>query len=219
MKKTALIAGSTGLVGSFLLQKLLDSDYYEKVTVLVRKPIDRIHPRLRQVVYEYDRPFVDKVRADDIYCCLGTTIKKAGSKEAFRKVDYGYPLQIARFAHENGASQFAVVTAMGSDEKSMFFYNRVKGQLENELKEIPFNGLYIFRPSMLLGKREEYRMGEDIAKILMKLVKPLLPGNTRAIHASQVAEAMFYHVKQALPGIHYINSGSMQQFDVTNNLS
>lgn len=218
MKKTALIAGSTGLVGSFLLQRLLEDDYYEKVTVLVRKPIDRIHPRLRQVVYEYDRPFADKVRADDIYCCLGTTIKKAGSKDAFRKVDYSYPLQIAQIAHENGATQYAVVTAMGSDEKSMFFYNRVKGQLEDELKKIPYDGLYIFRPSMLLGKRDEFRAGENIAKILMKLVRPLLPQNTRAIHASQVAETMFYHVKQTLPGIHYINSGSMQQFDVTNDL-
>ncbi len=218
MKKTALIVGSTGLVGSFLLQKLLEDDYYEKVTVLVRRPIDRIHPRLRQVIYEFDRPFIDKVRADDIYCCLGTTIKKAGSKDAFRKVDYGYPLQIAQFAHENGASRYAVVTAMGSDEKSMFFYNRVKGQLENELRKIPFDGLYIFRPSMLLGKRDDFRAGEDIAKIFMKLVRPLLPRNIRAIHASQVAEAMFSYVKQDLPGVHYINSGSMQQFAVTNDL-
>jgi uncharacterized protein YbjT (DUF2867 family) len=215
--KTALLVGSTGLIGSYLLNKLLSSEHYEKVTILVRKAVGINHPKLEQVLYEFDRPFVDKVRADDVYCCLGTTIRKAGSKQAFRKVDYDYPLQIASFAHANGAKRFAIVTAIGSDEKSFFFYNRVKGEVEAELKKIPFNSLYIFRPSMLLGIRKEFRLGEDLAKIVMRAAGPVLPANTRAIHASQVAEAMMVYMQNGKAGIQYVDSGAMQCFSVDNN--
>lgn len=215
--KTALLVGSTGLIGSYLLNKLLSSEHYEKVTVLVRKPLDVNHPRLKQVVYEFDRPFADKVRADDVFCCLGTTIRKAGSRQAFRKVDYEYPLQIANFAHTNGAKRFAIVTAIGSDEKSFFFYNQVKGEVESELKKIPYESLYIFRPSMLLGIRKEFRLGEDLAKIVMRAIGPVLPANTRAIHASQVAEAMIVSMQNGKSGVHYVDSGAMQNFSVDNN--
>jgi uncharacterized protein YbjT (DUF2867 family) len=214
--KTALIVGSTGLIGSYLLKKLLKSDHYQKVTVLVRKPLGIIHPRLNQVLYEFDRPFADKIRADDVYCCLGTTKRKAGSKEAFRKVDYHYPLQIANFAHDNGCKRYAIVTAIGSDEKSFFFYNRVKGEVEKELKKIPFESLYIFRPSMLLGIRKEFRFGEDLAKIVMRAAGPLLPANTKAIHASQVAEAMIIFMQNGSAGVHYVDSGAMQKYSVDN---
>jgi uncharacterized protein YbjT (DUF2867 family) len=215
--KTALLVGSTGLIGSYLLNMLLSSEHYEKVTILVRKTVGINHPKLNQVLYEFDRPFVDKVRADDVYCCLGTTIRKAGSKQAFRKVDYEYPLQIASFAHTNGAKRFAIVTAIGSDEKSFFFYSRVKGEVEAELKKIPFNSLYIFRPSMLLGIRKEFRLGEDLAKIVMRAAGPVLPANTRAIHASQVAEAMVVYMQNGKAGIQYVDSGAMQSFSVDNN--
>jgi uncharacterized protein YbjT (DUF2867 family) len=212
MSKTALIAGSTGLVGSSLLNLLLNNDQYSKVIVLVRKPLDISHARLEQVVYEYDRPFGDKIRADDVYCCLGTTIGKAGSKDAFRRVDFEYPLQIAQLAFANGTKRFAIVTAIGSDEKSFFFYNRVKGEVETELKKIPFEGLYIFRPSMLLGNRAEYRFGEEVGKVFMKLFDFLMPPNTKAIEASNVAQAMITTTLESRQGIFVINSGDMQHF-------
>jgi uncharacterized protein YbjT (DUF2867 family) len=215
--KTALVVGSTGLVGSYLLKKLLLSQYYEKVTILVRRTVDINHPRLKQVIYDFDQPLADKVRADDIYCCLGTTIRKAGSKKAFRKVDFEYPIQIAKLAHENGAKRYAIVTAIGSDEKSFFFYNRVKGEVETELKKIPFESLHIFRPSMLLGTREEFRLGEDLAKIVTRAIEPVLPANTRAIHASKVAEAMIVSLQKGKPGVVYVDSGAMQNFSVDNN--
>ncbi len=216
--KTALIAGATGLVGSFLLEELLEENYYQKVTILVRKPVDKYHPKLEQIVFDFDHPDKDVVVADDVYCCLGTTIKKAGSKEAFRRVDFTYPLELAKMAHENGTNNFAVVTAIGSGEKSMFFYNKVKGELEKELKKIPFKGLYIFRPSMLLGPRKEYRFGEAAAKAFMKTFGFLFSKNTKAIHASQVARAMFQIVHQGEAGVQYIDSGQMHIFTVKKNL-
>jgi uncharacterized protein YbjT (DUF2867 family) len=213
MHKTALIAGSTGLTGSYLLEKLLTSDNYSKVVSLVRKPHPLRHPRLEQIVFDFDNPAEEHIKADHIYCSLGTTIKKAGSKAAFRKVDLEYPLSLARIAYRNGASRFSVITSMGSNPRSAFFYNQVKGELEEELKKIPFEGLYIFRPSLLVGNRKEYRMGENAAKWIMKAVDFLLPANLRSIHVSKVAEAKLFAMQHASNGVHIISSGHMQHFD------
>ncbi|TVQ17119.1 MAG: oxidoreductase [Bacteroidetes bacterium] len=217
--KTALIAGATGLVGSFLLKELLEEEHYSKVTALVRKPLEISHPRLEQIVFDYDNPDTSVIKAEDVYCCLGTTIKKAGSKEAFRKVDYHYPLMLGQSAYENGCNQFAVVTAIGSSEKSSFFYNRVKGEVERDLKKIPFQSLWIFKPSMLLGPRKESRLGEEAAKVFMKALGFLFPKNMKGIHASQVAKAMYYHFSEQMSGIHIVESGQMQKFPVKKNLT
>jgi uncharacterized protein YbjT (DUF2867 family) len=135
--KTALLVGATGLIGDLLARQLVESPAYERVTVLTRKPLAWQHPRLQEIPFDFDRPNSMLVRADDIFCCLGTTMKKAGSKEAFRKVDYQYPLDIARLGRQSGARQFAVVTAMGADTGSMFYYNRVKGEIERDLGMFP----------------------------------------------------------------------------------
>jgi len=217
--KTALIAGATGLVGSFLLKELLEEEHYSKVTILVRKPLEMSHPRLEQVVFDYNNPDKSVVKANDVYCCLGTTMKKAGSKEAFREVDYHYPLMLGQWAYENGCNQFAVVTAVGSSEKSAFFYNRVKGELERDMKKIPFQSLYIFKPSFLLGPRKEYRFGEEVGKVFMRTLGFLFPKNMKAIHASQVARAMSYHLFQQMAGVHIVESGQMQGFPVKKNLT
>ncbi len=217
--KVALISGATGLVGSFLLKELLEAEHYSKVTALVRKPMEMSHPRLEQVVFDYDNPDTSVIKANDVYCCLGTTIKKAGSKEAFRKVDYHYPLMLGQLAYENGCNQFAVVTAIGSSGKSSFFYNRVKGEVERDLKKIPFQSLCIFKPSFLLGPRKESRLGEDTAKVFMKALGFLFPKNMKAIHASQVAKAMLYYLSQQTSGVHIVESGQMQDFPVKKNLT
>lgn len=211
--KTALIAGATGLVGSYLTEQLLDNEQYSRIKILVRKPIDKPHHRLEQIIYDYQKPDLSAVRADEVYCCLGTTIKKAGSREAFRKVDLEYPLQIARAAKQNGTNHFAIVTAIGSNEKSSFFYNRVKGEVEELLTEVGFERLLIFRPSMLLGPRNEFRFGEEAGKIIFKAAGFLFPKNMKGIHAAKVAAAMIWHMqKEKEKGTMYIESGQMQQF-------
>ena len=211
---TALVSGATGLVGSFLVKMLLDDGHYDKVKILVRKPVDLNHPTLEQIIYDYENPDFEKLKADDIFCCLGTTIKKAGSKEAFIKVDYDYPLQIAQATQKAGAKNFSIVTAIGSSSKSKIFYNRVKGEVEEKLKEIPFDSLQIHRPSMLLGPRKEFRTGEEIGKIVARGLWFLFPKRYRGIHVSQVAGCMISKMKEAKSGLHIIESDQMHNWPV-----
>ena len=211
MKKKAIVAGASGLVGSYVVRELLKRDEYEEVKVLVRKPLNLGDPALKQVMYDYEQPDPDEVKADHVYCCLGTTMKKAGSKEAFRKVDYEYPLQLAKAASENGAEKFALISAMGANTKSFFFYNRVKGQVEETLREFPFKTTSIFRPSMLLGPRGEFRLGEEIGKILMKALRFFLPANMKPIHAEKVARAMVKRMTGEEQGVVIVKSGEMQR--------
>jgi len=207
--KIALIAGANGLTGSYLLEQLLESDRYDRVKALVRRPLDREHSKLEPIVFDYDHPEPELIEADHVYCCLGTTMKKAGSKEAFRKVDHDYPLEIARMAYRNGARRFALVSAVGANSRSMFYYNRVKGQLEADLQEIPFQSVYIMRPSMLLGPRKEKRTGEELGKAVMKPLSFLFPSNMKPVHVSQVAACMVDHMNRDEPGVHVIPSGQM----------
>ena len=213
--KTAIIAGATGLTGSYLLQYLLKQQTYDKIKVLVRTALDIEHPTLEQIIYDYDNPAPEKLTADHVYCALGTTIKKAGSKEAFRKVDYEYPLEIARIAQQNGASKFALVSAIGANKRSMFFYNRVKGDLEEAIQGIPYRAIYIMHPSMLLGPRKESRPGESFGKALMKPLRFVLPKNMKPIHASKVAACMADKMNSNEEGVHVIPSGRIQKFAFT----
>lgn len=212
--KTAIIAGASGLTGSYLLKLLLENKTYSEVKVLVRKPLNIKHPSLQQIVYDYENPNPEVIKADHVYCCLGTTMKKAGSREAFKKVDYEYPLQIAQAAHQNGAEKFALVSAMGASIRSRVFYNKVKGQLEADLKEVPYEATYIFHPSMLLGPRKEFRFGEEAGKILMKGFRFFLPANIKPVHASQVAACMQDYMNKKEKGIHIIPSGQMQNYPI-----
>ena len=173
MSKTALIVGATGLIGQHLTTTLLDSNEYSQVFVLVRRLLPLEHPKLAQVVVNFDALTAADIAGDDVFCCLGTTMKVAGSREAFEKVDYHYPLEVATFAQANGAKQFGIVTAMGADASSMIYYNRIKGHVETSLREVGFETLLIFRPSILLGERGEVRLGERIGKIFMRLLRPL----------------------------------------------
>lgn len=210
--KTALVIGATGLIGNLLTHRLVDSSFYSNVKVLVRKSLNWQHPRLQEVVFDFDHPNGLLTQADDIFCCLGTTIKKAGSQEAFRKVDYQYPLDIARLSLASGASQFAIVTAMGAKADSSIFYNRVKGEVERDLAALNFPTLLIFRPSLLLGDRSESRLGERIGAGVMRLFAPLIPARYKAIDASKVANAMLETTQQGLKGKHFFESDILQKF-------
>ncbi len=215
--KTAIIAGATGLTGSHLRELLQNNPYYEKVKILVRKPLDVFHEKLEQVVFDYEHPDKELIKGDHVYCCLGTTIKKAGSKEAFRKVDFDYPLQLAEWSITNGASRYALVSAMGASRNSFFFYNQVKGDVEEQLKKFPFESIFIMRPSMILGIRDEFRFGEEMGKLLMKPMQPLFPKNLKSIHASQIAHCMMEKMTGEETGTHTILSGEMQKYPVHKN--
>ncbi|UCD83246.1 MAG: oxidoreductase, partial [Deltaproteobacteria bacterium] len=172
--RSALLVGASGLTGGHCLRFLLESDLYDKVTVLGRTPLSLEHIKLQQHAIDFDN--LEKhsglITATDIFCCLGTTMKQAGSKDAFYRVDCTYPSEIARIAVGNGSERYLIVTAIGANSKSLFFYNRVKGDVENSVSKLPFRGIYIFRPSILLGNRKESRRGEEIGMSLSKIVSP-----------------------------------------------
>jgi len=213
--KTALVFGYTGLIGGHLIKLLLSHSAYEKVILLGRKPLDLNHPKLKQHVINMDDPssYESLVKGNDCFVCLGTTMAKAGSKEAFYKVDYTYCHEIGLAAAKNSVNQFLIVTAMGSDPNSLIFYNKVKGQLEASLMNLPFWAIHVFQPSLLLGDRSEKRFGESVAAFVGKgfaaitgsLFKKYLP-----IKGEDVAAAMLLAANQLNPGKFKYTSDQLQ---------
>jgi uncharacterized protein YbjT (DUF2867 family) len=192
---TALIAGASGLVGGCLLRHLLEAPEYDRVVSVGRCRLDLVHPKLGQVVADFTAldKLPERLRGDDAFCCLGTTMRRAGSREAFRAVDHGAVLALAWAAKRGGARRFFTVSALGADPGSRVFYNRVKGEIEEALRVLGFATLGIFRPSLLLGSRREFRPGERLGAILAALFEPVLFGRLRryrAIQAEVVARAM-----------------------------
>lgn len=209
--KTAVIAGATGLVGKELLNNLLDNDQYKKVISLVRRETPVNHSKLEEWVVDFDKLDEDAPRmmADEFFCCLGTTMEKAGSKEAFANVDYLYPVNLASIAQKNNAKKYLLISAMGADKNSSFFYNKVKGEVEEGISEKDIRSVYIFRPSLLLGEREEERTGEKIASKVAEPLSGLLVGplkKYRPIHAKEVADGMMKMAQKDLKGVHFIKS-------------
>lgn len=192
---TALLAGASGLVGRSLLDLLLAAPEYGRVISVGRRKLDVAHPKLEQRIVDFaalDRALAG-VNCDDAFCCLGTTIRQAGSRENFRAVDHAAVLALAWAARRNGAQRFFVVSALGADPDSRVFYNRVKGETEQALVVLDFATLAIFRPGLLLGERAKPRPGERAMAALLWLVEPLLAGRFRkyrAIQAGVVARAM-----------------------------
>src|SRR5213594_3218037 len=212
-RRTALLAGATGLVGGHLLRLLLADDAYQKVTILARRGLPLTNPKLQQRLIDFDHlADLDASKVDDVFCCLGTTIKKAGSQEAFRKVDFGYVEALARIAARAGAKQFLLVSAIGADAKSRVFYSRVKGETEAAVQAVGFAGTHIFRPSMLLGDRAESRILERLGTPLMRAVAFAMVGplrRARPIAAVDVAAAMVKVAKKARPGAHVYTYDAM----------
>ncbi len=192
--RAAIVVGATGLTGTSLVKQLCENDEYVSVTVIARRELAFTHPKLEVKIRNFDTLEEKDIElAQEVYCCLGTTIKKAGSREEFEKVDFEYPLTIASLAKKRGIPHMLVITAMGANENSPFYYNRVKGKLEHDLMVIGLQRLSIIRPSLLVGEREEVRLGEKVGEQVLKFVKPLLVGplkRSRSIEASQVAKAM-----------------------------
>ena len=207
--KTALIIGGTGLVGKELTALLLNDNRYSQIISLVRKPLERINEKLVQLPFNFDKPDPSVIVANELFCCLGTTIKAAGNKQSFYKVDHDYIINIARLAYLNGIKKMALVSSIGAEKDSRIFYNNTKGITEDDAMQIGFESLFILRPSILLGHRSESRPGEAIGKFLMVNLAFILPKNYRPVKGKQVARAMIEMMNSGKVGTHILESASI----------
>lgn len=200
-----LLAGATGLVGREALELFLADPATERVVTVTRRPLPRPpHPKLEARVAEFellhDQP--DLFQVSHVVCALGTTMREAGSRSAFRRVDYYYPITLARLGIQGGARHFLLVSAIGARYGSRFFYNHVKGELEKDLRALPYQSITILRPSLLLGEREEFRLGERVAQALGRF----FPERYRPVHARDVAQGLVRAAHQDAPGVRVIES-------------
>ena len=213
--KIALIAGASGLVGSELLQSLIENDTYKTIHILSRRSLKIKSSKIVEHIISFDKleNFELDQKIDHVFCTLGTTIKKAKSKENFRKVDYDYVLALGKKAKLWNADKFLMVSSLGANAKSAIFYNRVKGEIENALKHLELPHLFIFRPSLLLGNRKEQRTGEKTAINVYKVVAPLFFGpfkKYKGIEAKQVAKGMLNTALQNTDTFKILESDEIQ---------
>jgi uncharacterized protein YbjT (DUF2867 family) len=196
-ESTAIVIGATGLIGNSLVKQLLNDSSFSKITILVRTWDDFSHPKLEVIPVNFNN--LDELRrklpiGKAIFCCIGTTQKKVkGDKDAYRKIDFDIPVNIAQLGIEKGYRQYLLVSAVGANSQSSNFYLRLKGQVEEAICKLPFESITIFRPSVLIGNRKENRIGERIGIALVKIFSFLLTGKRsiyKAIHADNVARAM-----------------------------
>ena len=211
--KTAIVAGASGLVGKELVQRLINSDQYRLIYVLSRKKSGLVNDKIRELMIDFEKvgqlKFDEPI--DDVFCSLGTTMKQAGSRDNFKKVDYEYVVALANLGKRHGASKFIVISAMGANSKSAVFYNKIKGMTEDALKDIGFNQLIILRPSLLLGERAEKRFAERLSGIFMKAFNFIIPDNYKAIQAEKVAECMLKMALKSEEKVLIVESGEMQR--------
>ena len=215
MGKTALVLGASGLVGQELVNILVESKEFERITLLVRKELKINSAKINEIVIDFEKmeEYKEEFNVDIVFCTLGTTIKKAKTKENFEKVDFHYPIEGAKLSKSFGKGHFFVVTAMGSDENSSVFYSKTKGRLEKELKNLGLNNLSIFRPSLLLGERKELRVGERIGTFLFSIIKILLVGRLKKYAGIEARDVAFYMYEKSLEnscGIFIYESDKMQ---------
>ncbi len=214
--KTALVFGATGLVGGFCLRQLLEHPVYTKVVAFTRRPLKLTHPKLVEQIVDFDKPdsFSDLVKGDDLYLCLGTTMDRAGSRAGFYRVDFTYSFQVAKMASLNKVNQLLLVSSVGAGRDSLFYYSRVKGELEDAVKKLPFWAIHIFQPSVLLGERNENRWGEEIAGRIGRVIDSITGGllsKYRPVEAEVVAQAMIAAAQGLKSGLRVYPSHYLQE--------
>lgn len=204
--RVAVLAGAAGLVGNECLRMLVRSEDYHPVIAFVRRPLEFTHPKLRQIIVDFaNLPRLPEFADADIFSALGTTMKQAGSRDAFRKVDYGVSLSFATLAAQGGARQFVLVSSISADAHSSTFYLRVKGELEDALRPLPFRSLHIFRPSLILGDHLGRLTGERVGVAVAKALDFAFVGKLKkfsAVDADDVAAAMINVARRAEAGVH-----------------
>lgn len=193
--RSVLLLGATGLVGRHTLRLLAADDRWGRVVTLDRRPLAAASASHEPHVVDFDRldAHSDALACDDVICCLGTTMKQAGSEDAFRRVDLEIPVEVAERAHRAGASRYLLVSALGADPDSRFFYNRTKGQAEQAIRTVGFDAVQIVQPSLLAGDREEVRLGERVGLAALRVARPVLIGpltRLRPTQAEDVARAL-----------------------------
>ena len=202
---TATLVGATGLIGSYLLEELLNDSYFDTVRILIRRPIDVTHPKLEKKLVDFndnDSLLVALSNSDVLCCAIGTTMKKIkGDKEAYRKIDYEIPVKLARFCKMTGCEKFILVSSAGANSKSSNFYQRLKGETDQAISEIGLKTVHIMRPSLLLGERNEFRLGENIGKVIMTGLSFFIPARYKAIQATDVAKVMLGLAKETNEGV------------------
>jgi uncharacterized protein YbjT (DUF2867 family) len=191
-KKTVIVAGSTGLVGKEVVKQLLAERTCQKIILLVRNKSEIKHPKIIEIVFNFSSSAytVENLEADCMFICIGTTMKKAKTKERFKEVDLDIPLKLAKLAKKINVQNVSVISAMGADSRSSFFYNRIKGEMETQLISLNLAYLSIVRPSLLIGDREEFRFGERFAEKVYKALPFIYPKKYEPVKASSVANAM-----------------------------
>ncbi|HEY8688506.1 MAG TPA: NAD(P)H-binding protein [Chitinophagaceae bacterium] len=217
-EQTAVVIGASGLIGNYLVEQLLHDEYFGTVRVLVRRGLAFDHPKLQQVIVNFNNinDYTKRFgKGDIIFCCVGTTQKKVkGDKVAYEKVDHDIPVNAAQIGIDNGFKKFLVVSSIGANLISGNFYLRLKGEMEKDIKQFPFKSISIFRPSMLLGKRNESRPGEKAGQIFMQAISFLFFGRFKKYHsvkAVDVAKAMIAQSKKDDPGIHIVEYPEMKK--------
>lgn len=205
-----LLIGATGLVGRHVLDQALADPRIGAVTALVRRELPA-HPKLTTVRADFER--LDRNaswwHADAVICTLGTTMRAAGSRAAFQRVDHDYPLTVARLAHAHGTPVYVLNSAIGADARARFFYNRVKGELENHLLQVGFDSLVLVRPGIISGHRNEFRLGERVMLGALRVAAPLLPRRWRPNPASKIAKALLDAALLPQPGVSVIAAERM----------
>lgn len=206
--RTAILFGASGLVGSWVLRLLLDSDYYSKVIIITRKPFFQNHPKLEKHIIDFKvlKQYKHFVQGDDLFFCIGTTLRDAGSVEAFRQVDVEIAREVGEIAVENNVQRFIAVSSLGADPNAGNFYRKAKGEMEVLLRRKKLPRLTIVRPSLLIGERKYSRIRETLLRIFLTLISPFLVGSLakyKPIRAEKLARAMIKLAQEKKPKLIY----------------
>ncbi len=197
MNKKAAILGATGLIGSELLPLLVQDEAYSEIWVYTRRPLQQQNKKIKEIVIDLlEENVFDNLAVDDVFCCIGTTQSKTPDLSDYKNIDYGIPVRAARSGLKNGVRQVLVVSSLGANADSKTFYLKVKGQMEQALQKMSIPQLRIFRPSLLLGSRNEFRLGERIGQVAVRIFGWAIPARYKGVEASRVALAM-YEVAQS----------------------